>query len=106
MRHHMLLIATVFVAACAANVGDDFDDDGTSDGTGTGNGSGTGGGSGSGNGSGNGNGNGGGTQNMTATRFLEQINMKFCDEAFTCKGSFPTDEGGTFDEAFGASQQV
>jgi hypothetical protein len=31
------------------------------------------------------------------------MNVKYCDEAFACKASFPTDAGVTFDEAFGAS---
>jgi hypothetical protein len=31
------------------------------------------------------------------------MGMKFCDEAFTCQASFPTDEGVTFADAFGAS---
>lgn len=40
---------------------------------------------------------------MTAAEFLTAIGNKDCDDAFTCKASFPTDEGVTFDEVFGAS---
>lgn len=101
MRLHTILIASLFTA-CAAQAPDDINSDGTDDGDG--NGDGTGGGSGSGNGSGTG--PGGGSQGMTATKFLEQINTKFCTQAFTCKASFPTDAGTTFDQEFGASQQA
>lgn len=96
MRLHTILIASLFTA-CAAQAPDDIDNtDGKDDGTG----------SGTGGGNGSGSGPGGGSQNMTATKFLEQINMKFCDEAFTCKASFPTDAGVTFEQEFGASQQA
>ena len=43
---------------------------------------------------------------MTATQFLTQMEMKYCDEAFTCQASFPTDAGVTFADAFGASASV
>ncbi len=98
MRLHTILIASL-LAACAAEAPDDIDNtDGTGDGTGTG--------SGNGSGNGSGTGPGGGSQSMTATKFLEQMNMKFCAEAFTCKASFPTNSGTTFDQEFGASQQA
>ncbi|MDB4953377.1 MAG: hypothetical protein JWO36_946 [Myxococcales bacterium] len=40
---------------------------------------------------------------MSATQYLAQMDMKYCDEAFTCKASFPTNAGVTFTQAFGAS---
>ena len=61
-----------------------------------------GGGGGGGDGSGGGGGGGGGG-GMTATQYLTQMEQKFCDEAFTCQASFPTDQGVTFADAFGAS---
>lgn len=48
-------------------------------------------------------GGGGGGGSMTATQYLTQMEMKFCDEAFTCKASFPTTQGVTFDQEFGTS---
>ena len=56
-------------------------------------------------GNGGGSGGGGGSS-MTATQFLTQMEMKYCDEAFTCQASFPTDAGVTFADAFGASASV
>jgi hypothetical protein len=46
---------------------------------------------------------GGGGGSMTATQYLAAMDMKFCDEAFTCQASFPTTAGVTFAQAFGAS---
>jgi hypothetical protein len=40
---------------------------------------------------------------MTATQYLTAMEMKYCDEAFACQASFPTDQGVTFADAFGAS---
>ncbi len=40
---------------------------------------------------------------MTATQFLTQMEMKLCDEAFTCQASFPASQGVTFADEFGAS---
>jgi hypothetical protein len=40
---------------------------------------------------------------MTAAEYLTALGKKDCDDAFTCKASFPTDAGVTFDEAFGAT---
>jgi hypothetical protein len=82
----------------ACGVGDSPSGSGSGTGTGNGTGGGTGGGSGSGSGSGDGTGTG-----MTATKFLDEMGHKFCDEAFTCKANFPTDQGVTFDQAFGTS---
>ena len=31
------------------------------------------------------------------------MDKKFCDQAFTCMANFPTDQGVTFEQAFGAS---
>ena len=45
----------------------------------------------------------GGSGSMTATQYLTAMEMKYCDEAFSCKASFPTDQGVTFDQAFGTS---
>lgn len=46
---------------------------------------------------------GGDNDVRTATQFLDKLGHKDCDQAFTCKTSFPTDWGITFDEAFGAT---
>jgi hypothetical protein len=40
---------------------------------------------------------------MTATQYLAAMDMKYCDEAFTCQASFPTTTGDTFADEFGAS---
>jgi hypothetical protein len=40
---------------------------------------------------------------MTATQYLAAMDMKYCDEAFTCQSSFPTTTGDTFADEFGAS---
>lgn len=93
MKRFSIILVSV-LAACG--VGGEAPSGG--DGTVGGNGDGTGGGNGDGSGTGGGT---GGT--MSATRFLEEISKKFCDQGFTCKASFPTDQGGTFEEAFGAS---
>jgi hypothetical protein len=92
MRFTTVLVSIFVLAACAAD-SPDGDSSGDGDGAGTGEGGGSGGGGGS----------GSGGSSMTASRFLEEINKKFCDEAFTCRSSFPM-EKGTFDEAFGSSQ--
>lgn len=100
--------AVLFVSLIAACVGQPPDDGGGGGGNGTGggNGDGTGGGNGSGDGTGSGSGSGGGnTGSITATQFLSQIATKFCDQAFMCQATFPTDAGVTFAEAFGASAQ-
>ena len=65
-----------------------------------------GGGSGGGDGSGSGSGGGGGgsTDTSYVATFLSGMGHKFCDEAFTCKASFPATQGGpTFDQIFGTS---
>lgn len=101
MRLATILFAS-FLAACAASAPENGG--GGGGGTGGGGGDGTGGGGGSGGGSGSGSGSGGGGGGgLTATAFLSQIAQKFCDEAFMCKSTFPTDAGVTFDQAFGAS---
>lgn len=100
MRLQSILIASLLVA-CVGEPPEGYGDE-----TGDGDGNGTGTGSGSGSGSGTGTGTGTPTGSMTATKFLEQINMKICDEAFMCKASFPTSQGGTFAEAFGSSVQA
>ena len=63
-------------------------------------------GGGGGGGGGSNTGGGGSTGGMTATQFLTQMEMKYCDEAFTCQASFPTNQGVTFADAFGASASV
>jgi hypothetical protein len=70
---------------------------------GGGGGTGTGGGSGGGSGGGGGGGGGGSTDTSGVANFLHEMGKKYCDQAFTCKSSFPTDQGVTFDQAFGAS---
>jgi hypothetical protein len=62
-----------------------------------------GGGGGGGDGSGSGGGGGGSTDTSTLASFLHDMGKKFCDQAFTCKSSFPTDAGVTFEQAFGTS---
>lgn len=52
---------------------------------------------------GGGNPNPGGGGSMTATQYLTAMEMKYCDEAFSCQASFPTSQGVTFAQAFGAS---
>jgi hypothetical protein len=89
-------IATMFLASVLAACGVGAPPSST----GGGNGDGTGGGNGSGGGGG-----GGGGASITATNFLAQMAQKFCDQAFTCKATFPTDAGVTFADAFGASAQ-
>ena len=74
-----------------------------------GNGGGGGGNQQGGGGGGEGGGGGGGSNtgsSMTATQFLTQMEMKYCDEAFACQSSFPANQGGTFADAVGASASV
>ena len=87
------IVFVSMLAACAGSA-----PDGSTGGNGSGTGSGTGNGDGTGSGSGTGTGTG-----MTATKFLDEVGHKICDEAFMCKASFPTDFGGTFEEIFGTS---
>jgi hypothetical protein len=106
----MTRVSTLFVVALstlAACVGDPPLDTGGGNGNGNGNGQGDGGGGGNGDGSGSGSGDGGGggTTQMTATKFLEGIGTKYCDQAFSCRTSFPTDWGVTFQQVFGNSAQ-
>jgi hypothetical protein len=95
----MRLSAIVFgclITACGVG--------GSPDGDGDGKGDGTGGGSGGGSGSGGGGGGGGGsTDTSGVASFLHEMGKKYCDQAFACKASFPTDQGVTFEQAFGAS---
>lgn len=98
MRLSTILVASILANACVPDAPESGDAIGGDDGSGGGGGGGDGTGSGSGSGSG-----GGGGGGITATAFLAGMAQKFCDEAFTCKSSFPTDEGVTFDQAFGAS---
>jgi hypothetical protein len=93
--------AVLFVSVVAACVGAPPPDGGGGGGNGAGGGNGDG--TGGGNGSGGGSGSGTGSTSITATQFLATFAQKFCDEAFTCKASFPTDAGVTFADAFGAS---
>jgi hypothetical protein len=79
------------IAACGVGGGTDETGDGKGDGTGGGSGGGSGG------------GGGGSTDTSGVANFLHEMGKKFCDQAFTCKASFPTDEGVTFEQAFGAS---
>lgn len=97
-RLSTILLASMLASACVPEVGPATGGD-----TGGGGGSGGGGGGGGGDGSGSGSGGGSGGGALTATAFLGQISQKFCDEAFTCQASFPTDVGVTFADAFGAS---
>lgn len=92
------------LTACAAQLtptGGNGGGGGNQQGGGGGNGEGGGGG-----GGGGGSNSGGGGSSMTATQFLTQMEMKYCDEAFTCQASFPTNQGVTFADAFGASASV
>jgi len=94
----ILFVSITALAGCMTEVGGESGDPGgdvKGDGTGGGNGDGTGGG-----------GGGGGGGGISAAEFLTAIAKKECDDAFTCKASFPTDAGITFEEAFGASAQV
>ena len=43
---------------------------------------------------------------MTATQVIEKISNTECDQAFACKSTFPTGQGATFDQVFGASTQA
>lgn len=86
-----LVIAVALLAACSAQ---------TSGGGGGGSGSG---GKGDGSGSGGSGGSGGG---LSASDYLTKIGMADCDQAFACKSTFPTDQGVTFEQAWGASQSA
>jgi hypothetical protein len=79
------------IAACG--VGGSPDETGDGDGKGDGTGS----------GGGSGGGGGGSTDTSGVANFLHEMGKKYCDQAFTCKASFPTDEGVTFEQAFGMS---
>jgi len=48
-------------------------------------------------------GGGGGGDSIAVADYLTRIGMQECDDAFACKATFPTDQGETFDQAFGAS---
>jgi hypothetical protein len=98
----ILLASLCALTACAAQL---------SPGGGGGNAGGgsTGGGGGGETGSGGDTGSGGSTGGgggMTATQFLTQMEMKYCDSAFACQASFPANQGVTFADAFGASVSV
>ena len=93
-----VLLACV-LAACG--VGDPGGGGGGDNGGGGGGGGDGGGGGGGGGGDGSGGGGGGGS--ITVAQFLTQTATKYCNQAFTCMSSFPTDAGITFAEAFGAS---
>jgi hypothetical protein len=95
MRLHTIIFASLVAAAgCVGEAPDPL-----------GGGNDNGGGGGGGGGSGDDSGGGGDPSSMTATKFLDELGKKFCDQAFSCRSSFPTDEGITFQEAFGATQQ-
>ncbi len=95
-RVSIILLGSLF-AACMGSA----PPDGGGGGGGGGDG---GGGGGGGNGSGSGSGGGGGNVDTSGVaNFLHEIGKKYCDQAFTCKASFPTDAGVTFDQAFGTS---
>jgi len=85
----ILVVFVAVVAACGAS---------TSGGGGGGSGSG-------GNGKGDGSGSGGGG-GLAVADFLTKIGMADCDQAFTCKSTFPTDQGVTFEQAWGATQSA
>ncbi len=101
-RISMFFVLGCALAACAGTApgGGGGGDDGGGDGTGGGSGGGDGSGSGGGDGSGGG---GGSTDTSGLESFVHGLGVKYCDEAFACKASFPTDAGITFDEAFGPS---
>ena len=84
----ILVVLVAVLSACSAS---------TSGGGGPGSGSG-----GKGDGSGSGNGSGG----LTPADFLTKLGMVDCDQAFTCKSTFPTNMGVTFEQAWGASQSA
>jgi hypothetical protein len=92
MRKTMSILL-VLVGACAGELGPDPTPPSTSGGSNTQPGG----------GGDPGGGDPGGGTGMTATQFLTQMGMKYCDEAFACQASFPTDQGVTFADAFGAS---
>lgn len=90
----MKSLAFLFLVACAAsptNTGGGGDDDGSMPNGGGGAGSGS------------GSNPGGGS--LSATDYLTQMDQKYCDEAFTCKASFPAMTGETFADDFGDTAQ-
>lgn len=54
-------------------------------------------------GSGGGGGGGGGSGTSTPAQVMTKMDHAECDQAFACKASFPTDQGVTFEQAFGTS---
>lgn len=103
-KQHSKLLVLCIVGACVGATptgGGTGTGGGNGGGTGGG-GGGTGGGTGGGGGSGSGSGGGGG---MTATQYLAAMDMKMCDEAFSCQSSFPTTQGATFAQEWGSSAQ-
>jgi hypothetical protein len=96
------LLAITLATAAGCVVGEIPDDPGAGSPTGPTGPGGNGDGDGDGDGTGPGDGTGGGGS-ITATAFLDGAGMKQCDNAFACKSTFPTDQGVTFDQAFGAT---
>ncbi len=43
---------------------------------------------------------------LSVADFLTGLGHKECDDAFTCKANFPTDQGVTFEQAFGADKNA
>jgi hypothetical protein len=97
----IVAILLCVLTACAAQLSPTGGSQGGSNSQGGG-----GGGEGGGGGGGGGGSNTGGGGSMTATQFLTQMEMKYCDEAFTCQASFPASQGVTFADEFGASASV
>ncbi|MEP6861589.1 MAG: hypothetical protein ABJE66_13265 [Deltaproteobacteria bacterium] len=54
---------------------------------------------------GSGSGSGSGSAAMTATDFVGALDRGGCDEAFTCKSSYPSNAPVSFAEQFGSSNQ-
>jgi hypothetical protein len=48
----------------------------------------------------------GGGPPISATEFVQQVGKHDCDDAFTCKASFPAMAGETFEMDFGATQSA
>lgn len=96
MRTLGLLIALA-VAGCMT-VGSDPENTGGGGGEG-----GFGGGFGGGSGGGSGGGGGGGSTSATPAEVMTKMTKVDCDQAFSCKASFPTGQGVTFQQVFGAN---
>lgn len=75
----------MLLAGCAASLGEPGQDDPAAPGKGDGSGSGA---------------------PITATRYVEGVDRKECDEAFACQSQFPSDLGYAFADVWSTSQQA